>query len=173
MIEAAPNSGDADASVLPPLEVVLAPRQIVDHLEAKARRGELPGFHAGEGEQELFELRDFGTPFESRLIARPERRGDGTRLHWSLSMRTQLVWVYGVVLVSMVWPGVWLTDSMLKTYFSGYDWATWKWYLPLTAPFVPWMMWSAIKKSRQSARAEATKLLTLIRVALDAVESRS
>ena len=65
-----------------------------------------------------------------------------------------------------------MTDSMIRTYFSGYDIATWKWYLPLTAPFVPWAMWSAIRKSQVSARGQAAELVEKVRQIVTSSEQR-
>lgn len=75
--------------------------------------------------------------------------------------------VFGVILVLTVWPGVWLTDSMIRSYFTSYDYKTWMWYLPLTAPFVPWMMWSAWRRSRASALEEAVRLIERVRELTD------
>jgi len=107
----------------------------------------------------LFTVRDFGGPFESILEARLADR----QLHFTTRLRTTMTWVYFVILVATVWPGVWLTDSMLRTYFTGYDYLTWMWYLPLTAPFVPWAMWAAIRKSRVRGRTEAAEIIASIR----------
>jgi hypothetical protein len=55
---------------------------------------------------------------------------------------------------------------MLRTYFRGYDYQTWMWYLPLTIPTVPWVMWSTIKKSRAAALADAPELIQKVATAI-------
>lgn len=125
----------------------------------------------------IFTVSDFGTPFESVLEgqARPMSgegdaaasggavAGGGCELSFAIRMKPKLAWVFGVVLVASVWPGVWLTDSMIRTYFPSYDYKTWMWYIPLTAPFVPLGLMQAIKKSRASAQIEAAEIIERIR----------
>ncbi len=152
--------------------------EIVSTLEAAARRGKMAGFQRLPGptptQGDVFAVSDFGTPFESVLLARAQpsiQRATGCELSFGIRLRSKLIWVFAVVLIATVWPGVWLTDSMLKTYFSGYDFATWKWYLPLTAPFVPLALWTAIKRSRASAQVEAMQIIERIRQFVGAPDS--
>lgn len=151
--------------MLPRLVIPCSPAEALARLEAAARRGKLAGFHRpqrGDGSA-LFTVTDFGHPFESVLLARSDSPSeDQTILRFDLRLRPKLAWVYLLVLILTVWPGVWLTDSMLRTYFSGYDYRTWMWYLPLTVPFVPWGMWVAVRRSRTSARVEAMKIIQSI-----------
>ncbi len=114
-------------------------------------------------------MTDFGRPFEGVLEARhvPMSDGTGSELVFRVRLKPVLPIVYAVVLVLTVWPGVWLTDSMLRTYFTSYDFTTAYWYVPLTLPFVPWGMWTAIKKSRKSARVEAEELIGDVRKTLE------
>ncbi|MBY0311544.1 MAG: hypothetical protein K2W85_05710 [Phycisphaerales bacterium] len=149
--------------------------EIVAALEAAARRGKMAGFQRIPGttpvQGVICTISDFGTPFESVLettaAASSGGRG-GTELSFSLRMQTKLIWVFGIVLVATVWPGVWLTDSMLRTYFSGYDFRTWMWYLPLTAPFVPLALLTAIARSKASAQIEALAIIERIRAVVGA-----
>jgi hypothetical protein len=154
------------SQTLPRLRTSLAADAVRVQLEAAARRGKLPGWRAevrGSGTSELFAVTDYGTPFESVLTARVESEGAaGTVLSFTSAIKPAMPLVYAVVLVTTVWPGVWLTDSMLRSYFSGYSYKTWMWYLPLTAPFVPWAMWAAWKKSRTSGRAGAEESIRTI-----------
>lgn len=163
-----PTPSPEAPATLDELVVAMTPERIVETLEVQARRGKMPGFQAcAKGRGELFLFTDFGTPFESVLSARATDAGGGvTKLSWRVAMKPRLPIVYLAVLVFTVWPGVWLTDSMIRTYWTGYDYSTWMWYLPLTAPFVPWAMWSSIKKSRASARAEAAELVRQVGAAL-------
>lgn len=147
----------ADAAPLPSVTASESPESILLRLEAAAKRGKLAGFvRGGDG---LFQVTDFGGPFESILTAHATPDGPATRLSFTLRIKSRLAWVYLIVLIATVWPGVWLTDSMLRTYFTGYDYPTWMWYLPLTAPFVPWAMWASLRKSRRAGREAARQII--------------
>lgn len=151
---------------LPTLAVSGTPESIVSRLDAAAKRGKLAGFSTtSDG---LFQVTDFGGPFESMLIGRAVPDGATTRVGFELRLKSRLAWVYLIVLVATVWPGVWLTDSMLRTYFTGYDYQTWMWYLPLTAPFVPWAMWASVRKSRRAGREAAIQIISDIAAHLGA-----
>ncbi|MFN7021364.1 MAG: hypothetical protein ACK4WH_08575 [Phycisphaerales bacterium] len=145
--------------------------EIRARLETAARKGKLPGWRPAEGpageSEEEFAITDFAVPFEHVLVARAETGTDGTTLRFALRVKPTMPLVYLVVLVATVWPGVWLTDSMLRSYFTGYDWRTWMWYLPLTVPFVPLALASAWKKSRRSAAAEAAHLIAKVAGLID------
>ena len=162
-----PNDSATTASglaALPTIESPLSGAEILAKLDAVARRGKLPGFARTSGDT-LFQLADFGTPFESVLDARATPTGSGTTLTFSLRMKPLMPRVFLASLVLSVWPGVWLTDSMVRTYFTGYTinfWWTCVWYLPLTAPFVPVAMMQANKRSRASAHAEALALIAKV-----------
>lgn len=158
-----PSAAAPDA--LPTVETGLSPVEIVNRLDIAARRGKMPGFVKGGSGGVTFSLSDFGTPFESELLSRAEAAGGGNRstLRFELKIKPRWPWVFAIVLVLTVWPGVWLTDSLLKTYITSYSFPTWIWYLPLTVPFVPLGMWTAIKRSRASGRAEAMQLIERIR----------
>lgn len=166
----APSAPPAGAAAPPPLETPLEPVQIVRALEQAARRGHLPGLITAPGAAPggpLFSVQDFGAPFESIMSATAHAApGGGTRLQWSMRLKRRLPAVFLIVLISTVWPGWWLTDSLLRTYFTAYDYTTWMWYVPLTAPFVPFAMWTAVKRSRASARTEADRLIARVRDAL-------
>ena len=161
---------------LPALSSHLTPDQILTRLEQAARRGKLPGFSCGAGhgdrEAPLFTITDFGTPFESVLEVRAEKNAAaaGTRLRLRSRLKPLFPWIFALSLVVTVWPGVWLTDSLVRTYFSGYDIRTWIWYLPLTAPFCPWAFWKAVKRSRGSAAADLADLIPRIAAEIETPE---
>lgn len=152
----APAVGDAiprtDQWTLP---TTLSDEHIRRTLAQSAKRGKLAGLHTGTRDA-VFRVTDFGSPFESVLAA--TREPDGLTL--TRSLKRKLPAVYVGVLVLTVWPGVWLTDSMLTVYFDNTLIAkyTYWWYLPLTIPFVPLAIRSAIRKSVTSGRAEAGEL---------------
>ena len=152
----------AHSNPLPDIDTALDSAEVVRRLDESSRRGRMPGFHRGSGPV-LFTVTDFGSPFESVLEARSGSSSHGTRLTFSVRMKPRMAWIYGIVLVATVWPGVWITDSMLKTYFPGVNLYTWWWYLLLTVPFVPLGMWSALRKSRESGLSEAREIVERIR----------
>lgn len=164
----------APAATEEPLPEVVTPLekdQIISRLEAASKRGKLAGWQSPSRRTPpagaAFALKDFGHPFESILLARASAEPQGgTRLAFSIKLQRTLPIVYWAVMVASVWPGCWLTDSMLRTYFTGYDYNTYLWYLPLTAPFVPWTMWSLHRKSSRSAREEARDLIRKVESAL-------
>lgn len=153
---------------LPTIRISLAADEVVKRLDEASRRGKMPGFHRGSNAGPLFTVTDFGTPFESVLEARQESTPTGTDLAFTVRMKPRMAWLYGIVLVATVWPGVWVTDSMLKTYFPGTNLYTWWWYLPLTVPFVPLGLWSAVRKSRVSGLAEGREIIRKVRGVLGA-----
>jgi hypothetical protein len=75
--------------------------------------------------------------------------------------------LYALLLGVSIWPGIWLTDSMLRAYFSWYRIPTWWWYLPLTVPTSPWAMWVAVKKSRATGNAAGLELIQKIAAAVN------
>lgn len=145
---------------LPELRAPMSAEQVVGALETAARRGRLPGFSPVSGG---FRFRDFGAPFECELAATttPLPSG-GTSISFAIRIRPVPPWIFGIVLAVSIWPGIYLVDSMLKHYFSWYDFPTWWWYLPLTVPTSPWALMSALKKSRASGEAEARELISKV-----------
>jgi hypothetical protein len=166
----APSAAQSAAGALPEIASSLSGVEIVSKLDAAARRGKLPGFHKGEGDV-LFRLTDFGTPFESILEARTTPSGSGSVVRFVPRLKPTMPWIFVVTMIVSIWPGVWLTDSMLRTYFASYPvgfWVTCIWYLPLTIIPTPFAILQAIRKSRASAHAEALSLIEKIRTLIGA-----
>lgn len=179
-----PPPADSLKVALPSVATALPVAAVVERLDGLARQGKMAGFHAGppKGKAGLgggpadvaFHVTDFGMPFETVLTAhaRPGVGGEQgqTVFDFSMRLRPLMPLVFLVVLITTVWPGVWLTDSLLRVYFPSYGsfldtraWATWMWYLPLTVPFVPLSMWTAVKRSRASGYTEAKEIVQRIR----------
>lgn len=157
---------------LPDVVVPLAPNEVVARLDVAARRGRLAGFEAVPGApgvegSDLFFADAFGGPYDGVLIAMVATRGEkGTTLAFRWRTKPVLPWVIGVVLVLTAWPGVIVTESMLATMVPGWEWLwrnTWWWYLPLTVPFIPWVMWSTLRKSRAAIHDSSHR--TIVKVA--------
>lgn len=152
---------------MPRLRTKLTTDEVRRRLDAAARKGRLPGLRLeGARDRELFEVREFGRPFESSLIAfraagaGAEAPGD---IEFRLRLRQMIPWIFAIGLIASIWPGIYLVDSMLRHYFSWYtSIETWWWYLPLTVPTSPWAFMSAMKKSRESAASEAGSIIQKI-----------
>lgn len=126
----------------------------------------MAGFEKGAGRGALFEVEAFGSPFDGVMRAYASEGTGGTELRFEAGLKPLMPWVVGAVLVLTVWPGVWLTESMLASLAPSWTWlwgTTWWWYLPLTAPFVPWMMWRTLKQSRALVHDSAHKAVEAVK----------
>lgn len=164
------SSPPAAGGALPPsLRTPLAPDAVLESLDRASRKGKLPGLRLDRAARS-FSLSDFGRPFESVLtgtIAPDSPTAAGSRIHLNSRVKPTLPIIYAVILVVTIWPGILLTDSMLKLYFSWYTIPTWWWYLPLTVPFSPWAWWKAWKQSKASAAVEGAELVSTLTATLD------
>lgn len=150
---------------LPIVRTVLEPQAVVDRLEALARRGKLPGFDRTRNA--LFEVEAFAEPFDRVLIAQAARAPDGaTLLHLRTRTLRKMPLLYILVTVLTIWPGVWLTDSMVHTYFPSWTFPTWAWYLPVTVLPLPWMARSMIRKSGALAHQSTKEQIARIAEAI-------
>lgn len=130
---------------------------MIARLDQAARRGKVPGFAPGSADV-LFECEAFGQPFDGVVQARAQRAGEQTTLRFSTRMNRKMPWIFVIVSILTIWPGVWVTESMLATMFPSAKWlwgTTYWWYLILSVPTTPWYLWSAFKKSRASMQADA------------------
>jgi hypothetical protein len=157
---------------LPELRTPCTPEEILRRLDLAARRGRMAGFQP-EQAPALFSVEAFASPFEHKLIATPTREGDETRLAFRIAVLPKLPTIYAIVIAVTIWPGVWLTHSMLVTWFDWYfrdEWKTWAWYLPLTVIPLPWTLRKLWKKSRSEAHADALAQIGKIGQELDAAQ---
>lgn len=159
---------------LPSVRCALSPFDAASRLEQAARRGQLPGLV--KADEDRFEITDFGHPFESRLFGRLTPLTDsptpGCDVTFSIDMKRRMLWVFVLIWALTIWPGVWITHSMLRVYFPSYGsgggfwYPTWLWYLPLTLPFAPLSIRGALRKSRASGDKEARELIAKVAAAL-------
>lgn len=159
-------------SDLPVLESPLSAEEVVRRLDTASRRGRLPGFETGQGKV-LFRTDAWGTPFDSDLLATSESADAGTRLRFAVRLRRKMPALYAVILAVTVWPGVVVTDSMLRLWFEwynhltqiglfnigGFSWFTYAWYLPLTVLPLPWMWKGWMRRSRGTAHVSALEMI--------------
>ena len=148
-----------DPLTLPALQSPGSPAEIQAKLETAARRGRLAGFKS-TGPQS-FVCDAFGQPFESDLCAELAPDGAATRLTFRVKLRPMIPWAFAIGSILSVWPGVWLTDSLMLTYFPSFTARvpTWWWYLPLTVIPLPWFAVTSMRKSRLTARASAMEMI--------------
>lgn len=153
---------------LPALRSPLAPAAAIDALDHASRRGKLPGFKRESSS--AFSVAVFGEPFDRRLHALISPDGPGSRLELRARLLLRAPIIAAVVLIFTIWPGVWLTDSMLLTYYppAQHWWPTWTWYLPLTVIPLPFAARSIWKRSEASCRREAHIAIERIREATSA-----
>jgi hypothetical protein len=149
----------------PPLDVPLAPEAVVARLDALARRGKLAEFRPGPPPA-LFSVTTAGQPFDYLLVAHASPQAGGTRLTFSLRLLRRMPLIFAAVIVFTIWPGVWLTDSMLRSYWTGYDYQTWMWYLPLTVLPLPWACVRLMRRAKQAGEAHAAEIVRDLRACL-------
>lgn len=152
-----PEATGPNPNGLPIVECPLPPGEVMERARQMSKRGKLPGFAATSSAR--FRADAFATPFEHTLSCEIQATDQGSRLVFRATMNKRMPWVYALTLIVTVWPGVWVTDSMLKTYFSWYTIPTWWWYLPLSVIPLPWMWRSFMNKSRASADLSAREVI--------------
>ncbi|MBS0198305.1 MAG: hypothetical protein JSR77_16250 [Planctomycetes bacterium] len=158
MVESQPQqagAGNNRSDSIGGINTPLGDDEILRRLEAAARRGKLAGFNDRDSSC-LFSVAAFGDQFDYRLCAHSQAAPGSRRLDFQLRMLLKMPLIMAVVLIITVWPGVWLTDSMLTTYFSWYTIPTWIWYIPLTVLPIPWM-WKRMHGRSKAAATEHAK----------------
>lgn len=152
---------------LPDLALGVATSEVMPRLEASARRGKLAGLRAGRA-GECFRVEVGSHPFDHEIVG--ELSPDSRSLRLRIRLLPRLPLIYAVLIVLSVWPGLWITDSMLTTYFGWYRlglWWTAAWYIPLTVLPLPWMLVSMLRRSRVDAGERAALLVAEIARVLD------
>jgi hypothetical protein len=164
----APKHDRKSSPPLPAIESSLAPEAVMGELRTLSERGRLAGF-AGRDDR-TFECDAFGAPFDRTLVGTltPGPGDVGTMVSFTSVLKRRLPCVFAIVLITTVWPGVWLTDRMLNLYFSWYDFRTWMWYIPLTVLPLPWAWVKMIGRSNTAAHASSLETIEKLRKALGA-----
>jgi hypothetical protein len=160
------EGGDSDpvSDALPDVILPVPDERLISCLDAMARKGRLAGFAAlAPGAGARFSAAAIGSPFEGdvRGTCVPGAPEGQTRVRFAARVRPTMFWIGAIILVLTVWPGVVLTESLVASNFpnsSAWEY-TWYWYIPMTAPFVPWALWSAWKRSTASVRESSRKVI--------------
>lgn len=149
-----------------------SPAETLDRIRTLSRRGKLPNFTTDPTANAMnFTVAAFGHPFDHVLRATITPASGGSTVTCSVAMAMRVPLIMAVVLVLTIWPGVWLTDSMLKTYFTGYDFNTWLWYIPLTVLPIPFMWRKWHQQSVRQAVEHANESIEQIRACVTATPS--
>lgn len=148
---------------LPPVRSALGPQAFVECAARLSRQGKLPGFarltpeKSGEA---AFRVLAFGGVFDHEVVAQVRPlEGGGSEASFTLRALKKVPAILIAALVLTVWPGLPLTDSMLRLYFDWYARSgveTWWWYLPCLLLALP-PMWKQWKRARAEAREDAVK----------------
>lgn len=129
-----------------------------------SKAGKLPGYRAGSASTgDLFSFHGFGEPWDYEVRAVP---ASDQRVEFRPRIIRKAPSIFAIICILSIWPGAWLTDSMLKAYFSGYSWNTYLWYLPLTILPIPPMACRMWTRSKAAARAHANDKVDMLRQAM-------
>ncbi|MGH7243505.1 MAG: hypothetical protein ACREJD_08830 [Phycisphaerales bacterium] len=142
-------------SILTPL----AAGKISEKLLQMSQRGKLPGFAATPGG---FGALAYGWVYDFDLTGTFGGTDGATRIGFALKVKPKMPWIIAVTLALSVFPGVWITDSMLSIYFDWYPkefWKTCVWYLPMSIIPIPWVWKSAMNRSRAAAEESGRELI--------------
>ena len=132
---------------LPRIRTKLSPAEFTRCADAASKAGKLPGF---ETEGALFTTLLFGAPFDRVMSTAAKQDGEMWEYSFSVKMLPKMPLIFAAVTAFSIWPGVTLTHSFLRTYFTWYTIQTWWWYIPVTVLPLPWMGWKMVKKSEAS-----------------------
>lgn len=153
--------------------------QVLATLTERAKRGKLAEFAKGNlGKIPCdFSVDAPAVPFDYRLVATMSDQKaptTGTLIELRLVRLSKMPILFALILAVTIWPGVWLTDSMLTTYFGWYSswtqsmpWLTYAWYLPITALPIPWMWKRMCKKSAAESSISGGEMVESITQALN------
>lgn len=133
-----------------------------------AKRGKLAGF-VERTDAPLFEVEAHGTMFDFRLESTHHAGTNGGELRFHLRPLWKTPGIIAAVTILAAGPGLWLTHSMMLTYFSWYHLSflwTAVWYEGLTILPMPWILIRAWKKSKAAAMEHAVETISKIAAAL-------
>jgi len=146
---------------LPAIVTALPEPDIRARMTGLAKRGKLPG-HADSAAGATFTADLFGEPLDYTLTARTSREGDSSTIRFTATMKPRTPAIFWALTLLTIWPGQWMTDSMIRTYFTSYDFNTWLWYAPLFILPMPFLWLRMLKKSKLAAADHAAELLERI-----------
>ncbi|QQS08529.1 MAG: hypothetical protein IPK69_11130 [Phycisphaerales bacterium] len=157
---------------LPTITTRLAATQIVARAEALAKKGKLPGFEASPGAPagEVFQTKLFAGRLNATMIARITENAEPREVSFSIIHPKRPAMIIALVTILSIWPGMWITDSMIRTYIPSYSvsmWITAAWYLPLFVLPVPWVWRKMSNAAEPAAREHAVEQIESLRAVLN------
>lgn len=156
------------SGTFPAIFTTASPEYVLEVASRMSKRGKLPGFLHGV-ERNSFSALVFSHPFDHTLVVRAvsgKEQPSRTRLEFSMRMIRKMPAIVLAFFVLSAWPGVWLTHSMLTTYFPSWYtiplyglWSTSTWYLPLMIGPLPFVWRGMMRKSKAAAMADAMETI--------------
>ncbi len=158
---------------LPTITTRLAASQIVARAETLAKKGKLPGFEAtpGNAASQAFQTKLFAGRLNATMIARITENSEPREVSFSIVHPKRPAMIIALVTILSIWPGMWITDSMVRTYIPSYSFSMWitaAWYLPLFVLPVPWVWRTMSRAAEPAAREHAVEQIEALRSVLDA-----
>ncbi|MDX2148222.1 MAG: hypothetical protein SFZ23_11940 [Planctomycetota bacterium] len=150
---------------LPRVVTALTPDRVIQALDAQSKDGKLAGFRRVNSPTDLCAVAAFAEPFDREILISARPSSSGCELAFRMRLLPRVPLIFALVIAFSIWPGVWLTDSMLTTYFEWYTIETWWWYLPLTIVPLLWMIPRMWKKSSLEAAASAREVIAKVALA--------
>ncbi len=160
-----------EREALPVLRTDLTPDEVIARLRKRSKQGKLPGFEHRGGH--VFRVLAFGQPYDKELIGSVAQRDDdprGSAVRFETRLLRRMPTIVTLIMALTIWPGVWLTHSLLITYFASYPqamWVTCAWYLPLCLLAIPALR-KQYKRSVESAETHARETTEAIGRLLEA-----
>lgn len=158
-----PTDESGGSGSLPSVRTPLTPARVIDLLARESKRGRLAGFKAlGPGSASVTA---FGGVYDHDLLihARAASTPTGsTTVSCELHLQRKMPIIAVALFVFTIMPGLPITDSMLKIYFSWYTIETWWWYMPLVLLSAP-LMWKQFRSGQREAQRDALATIEKIR----------
>lgn len=136
-------------------------------LERLSRKGRLAGFRRID--DSTCESSVFGTLYDRVMTVSLTPAEGGTRVVMSTRLKRTMPVVVIALMVFTLGPGVFVTHSMLETYFGWYPsalWVTCAWYLPLTLLAIPPLL-KQFRTSEAGAKEHALETAQKVAKALE------
>lgn len=148
------------------------PARVIEALSTMSKRGRLAGYQtlrqpSSSDPGGAYRVLAFGGIYDHEMLARVEPNGAGSRVEFKLRLLRKMPVIAVVLIVVSIFPGLQITDSMLKTYFSWYQFETAWWYIPLVVLTVPFM-WKQYRDAVKAVRIDAAEVIRKMGVELGA-----
>ncbi len=161
-------SAPAAADPLPALTAPLSPGEALGRLAAASKRGRLAGFLRLPGSPASCRVGIEAGVYDHDLAVRFSPLAGDPAGHscvtFDLRLRRRLPIIMVVVVLISFWPGLPLTDTMLRQSFLSYNELpieTWWWYLPLMVISLP-ALWKQFRVAQRRAGEEARRVIATI-----------